>query len=165
MSPLVIRPATAADWPPIWALFQQVAAAGDVFAYDEHTSEEVARKLWVEPPSAGFVAEIDGRFVGTYFLRPNQPGRGDHVANGGYMVAADARGQGVASALCAHSLDEARRRGFTAMQFNCVVSTNTAAVRTWEKHGFRTVGRLPKAFRHVAHGPVDVLVMFRGLAG
>jgi GNAT superfamily N-acetyltransferase len=111
------------------------------------------------------VAEIGGRFVGTYFVRPNQPGRGDHVANGGYMVAADARGQGVASALCAHSLDEARRRGFTAMQFNCVVSTNAAAVRTWEKHGFRTVGRLPGAFRHVTHGPVDVLVMFRELGG
>lgn len=163
MSPFTIRPAAAADWPAIWGLFRQVAAAGDVFAYDEHTPEEVARKLWFDPPAVAFVAEVNGRFAGTYYVRPNQPGRGDHVANGGYMVAEDARGQGVAAAMCRHSLGEARRRGFSAIQFNYVVSTNVAAVRVWEGCGFRTVGRLPGAFRHATLGPVDVLVMYREL--
>src|SRR5262245_37511110 len=102
---LTIRPFVDADWPAVWDLFRQVAAAGDVFAYDETTPEEVARKLWVEPPTVAFVAELDGRFAGTYYVRPNQPGRGGHVANAGYMVAAGFRGKGIASAMCGHSLE------------------------------------------------------------
>jgi len=158
-----IRAAVVADWPVIWALFRDAAASGDVFAYDEETTEETARKLWFEPPATAFVAEEEGHVVGTYYVRPNQPGRGGHVANGGYIVAPRARGRGLARVLCEHSLETARRLGFTAMQFNYVVATNTSAVRTWEKCGFTVEGRLPGAFRHRALGPVDVLVMFRVL--
>ncbi len=119
--------------------------------------------LWFDPPVVCYVAEENGEVVGTYFVRQNQPGRGDHVANGGYMVAPEARGHGLASALCEHSLEIARRLGFTAMQYNFVIATNAAAVRVWEKCGFAVVGRLPGAFRHREMGPVDVLVMYRGL--
>src|SRR4051794_1745084 len=104
-----IREATAADWPAVWELFRAVAAAGDVFAYDESTTEEVARKLWFDPPAACYVAEENGTVVGTYYVRPNQPGRGDHIANAGYIVASEARGRGLAVALCEHSLATARR--------------------------------------------------------
>ena len=159
----IIRPAAQTDWPTVWALFRRVAATGDAFAYDEATTEETARKLWFGPPSVAYVAEADGEVVGTYFLRPNQPGRGGHVANGGYMVAEEARGRGVASALCEHSIQTARGMGYRAMQFNCVVSTNEAAVRAWAKHGFVVVGTLPGAFRHDALGYVDVFVMYRVL--
>ncbi len=160
---VTIREFAPADWPAVWVMFRDVTAAGDAFAYDADTSEEVARKLWVEPPATAFVAELRGEVVGTYYVRPNQPGRGGHVANGGYMVAASARGRGLASVLCGHSIETARRLGFAAMQFNYVVSTNAAAVRTWERHGFAVVGRLPKAFRHAQLGLVVVLVMFREL--
>jgi L-amino acid N-acyltransferase YncA len=163
MTDLTIRPFAEGDWPAVWDLFAQVAAAGDVFAYDETTPESVARKLWVEPPAAAFVAELGGRFAGTYYVRPNQPGRGGHVANAGYMVAAEVRGKGVAAAMCAHSLETAGRLGFRAVQFNFVVATNAAAVRVWERHGFAVVGRLPGAFRHAEQGYVDALVMFREL--
>jgi ribosomal protein S18 acetylase RimI-like enzyme len=158
-----IRPATEADWPHIWALFRGVAAAGDAFAYDDSTPEDVARKLWFEPPAACFVAEIDGSFAGTSFVRPNQPGRGNHVANAGYMVAPAFRGHGLAVALCEHSLDAARAAGFTAMQFNFVVAANAAAVRAWERCGFAVVGRSPGAYRHRQLGAVDALVMYRRL--
>lgn len=163
-APVTLRPFVEADWPAVWGLFRAVAAAGDAFAYDEATTEAEARRLWVEPPSVAFVAgAADGTLLGTYFIRPNQPGRGDHVANGGYMVAPAARGRGLAVRLCDHSLDAARRLGFTAMQFNYVVATNTAAVRAWERCGFAVVGRVPGAYRHAALGPVDVLVMHRNL--
>jgi L-amino acid N-acyltransferase YncA len=158
-----IRSATAADWPAIWAMFRDVVASGDVFAYDEQTSEEVARKLWFDPPSTCWVTEENGKVIGTYFIRPNQPGRGSHVANGGYMVIPEARGRGLAQALCEHSLEVARGLGFTAMQYNFVIATNAAAVRVWEKCGFAVVGRLPGAFRHKQLGLVDVLVMYRKL--
>jgi GNAT superfamily N-acetyltransferase len=158
-----IREVTEADWPAIWQLFRIVAASGDVFAYDEHTTEEVARKLWFDPPVVCFIAEIDGQFAGTYFVRQNQPGRGGHVANAGYMVTPSCRGRGLAQAMCEHSLDTARRLGFTAMQFNFVVVSNAAALKVWTQCGFAIAGRIPRAFQHKELGLVDTLVMYRWL--
>ncbi len=160
---MTIRETTESDWPHVWALFQSVAASGDVFAYDESTTEATARKLWFDAPATCFVCEEDGRFAGTYYVRPNHPGRGAHVANAGYMVSPDFRGRGLAVAMCQHSLETAKTLGFTAMQFNFVVSANVSAVRAWERCGFAAVGRLPGAFRHKEHGFVDALVMFREL--
>lgn len=161
---LTIREATAADWANIWPLFREVANSGEVFAYDASTSESAARALWATSPSRAFVAELEGAVVGTYFVRPIQPGRGDHIANAGYMVAASARGRGIAHKLCEHSLAAARAMGFAAMQFNFVVSSNAAAVAVWRKCGFREVGRIPRAFRHATLGLVDALVFYRELA-
>jgi L-amino acid N-acyltransferase YncA len=160
---LTIREAVEADWQAVWEMFRAVAAAGDAFAYDEDTPEAVARKLWFEPPARAFVAEDGWRVLGTYYVRPNQPGRGAHVANAGYMVAAEARGRGLASVLCGHSLETARRLGYRAMQFNFVVCTNAPALRVWERHGFAVVGRAPGAFRHAALGYVDALILYREL--
>jgi ribosomal protein S18 acetylase RimI-like enzyme len=96
-------------------------------------------------------------------LRPNQPGLGDHVANAGYVVSPEVRNQGIARALCEHSLVTAAEAGFVAMQFNFVVATNESAVHLWRTCGFETVGRLPGAFRHAQLGHVDVLIMYRRL--
>ncbi|MGB8181510.1 MAG: GNAT family N-acetyltransferase, partial [Stellaceae bacterium] len=71
--------------------------------------------------------------------------------------------RGVARAMCVHSLDAARARGFCAMQFNFVVATNERAIELWERCGFAMVGRLPNAFRHPRLGLVDALVMYRAL--
>jgi ribosomal protein S18 acetylase RimI-like enzyme len=62
-----------------------------------------------------------------------------------------------------HCLREARRAGFRAMQFNFVVSTNTAAVELWKKLGFAIVGTLPQVFQHRERGLVDAYVMHRFL--
>src|SRR5436190_10816227 len=105
-----------------------------------------AIRYWTGPDRDTFVAEDNRSLVGTYYLRANQLGGGSHVANCGYMTRAEARGKGVARAMCAHSLEEARRRGFRAMQFNFVVSTNSRAVILWRGMGFDEVGRLPDAF-------------------
>ena len=102
--------------------------------------------------------------LGTYILRPNQSGGGSHVANAGFMVSASARGQGIGRAMAEHCLSEARRLGFRAMQFNYVISTNTAAIRLWQDLGFEIVGTLASAFRHPDKGYVDVYVMYRSLA-
>lgn len=161
--PLKIRSARASDFADIWAIFHAVVADGDTYAYAPETTMTEARRIWMEPPTAPYVAERSGRVVGTYALRPNQPGLGDHVANCGYMTHPDARGQGIGAAMCAHSLQAARERGYTAMQFNFVVASNNGAVRLWERQGFAIVGRIPGAFRHRTLGPVDVLIMHRSL--
>ena len=124
---------------------------------------EDALAYWMSPEHEVFVAEEHDEVLGTYFLRANQKGGGSHVANCGYITAARATGRGVARAMCAHSLDHARARGFQAMQFNFVVVTNERAVRLWQSFGFETVGRLPRVFRHPTLGLVDALVMHRVL--
>jgi ribosomal protein S18 acetylase RimI-like enzyme len=110
-----------------------------------------------------FVAECAGSIAGTYYLRANQGGGGAHVANCGYATAPAMRGRGIARAMCEHSLAQARRRGFRAMQFNFVIATNAAAVHLWQDCGFAIVGRLPEVFHHPRHGYVDALVMLRRL--
>ncbi len=160
---LSIRPAARTDDDAIWEIFLEVIVRGDVFAFDPAMPRADALAYWFQLGAHAFVAEQEGRIVGSYHLKPNQPGLGAHVANGAYMVAASARGLGVGRAMGERSLDEARRLGFRAMQFNLVVSTNAAAVRLWQQLGFEIVGRLPGVFRHASLGFVDALVMFRPL--
>jgi len=160
---LTLREIPPDQFERVWPIFRAVVASGDTYAYSPETTLEEARALWTTPPARCFVAESGGAVVGAYSLRPNQPGLGDHVANAGYMVAPEARGRGYANRLCEHSLEVARAAGFRAMQFNFVVSTNEAAVRTWWRQGFEIVGRVPRAFRHAQEGLTDVLIMYRDL--
>ncbi len=160
---LTIRKARLEDWPEIWPIFQQVVARGDSYPYLPDTVEEDARRWWLEQPRGCYVGSAGGKMVGTYYLKPNQPGLGNHVANAGYMVDPAAQGRGFGRQLCLHSEQEARALGFRALQFNLVVASNEAAVHLWRDLGFREVGVLPKAFRHSREGLVDALVMYKWL--
>ncbi|ROU07303.1 GNAT family N-acetyltransferase [Lysobacter enzymogenes] len=147
-----------------WPIFREVLARGESYNYAADLNLDGARAMWTNPPYRMFLAEADGgETLGCYKLGPNQRGRGDHVANASYMVAESAWGQGVGTALCEHSLTQARKAGYLAMQFNYVVSTNAAAVHLWLKHGFAVVGQVPEAFRHPTLGLVDIYVMHRML--
>ena len=162
-SGMVIRSATRRDDEATWQILEPVLRAGETYTLPREISRNDALAYWFSPEHETFVAEEGGTILGTYFLRANQRGGGAHVANCGYMTAQQAMGRGVARAMCLHSLDLARERGFRAMQFNFVVSTNERAIRLWTTLGFATVGRLPGAFLHPAHGYVDALVMYRAL--
>jgi len=140
-----------------------VIRAGDTYTLPREMSREAALAFWFASGHEVFVAEEDGRRLGTYFLRPNQAGGGAHVANCGYVTAADASGKGVARAMCAHSLEHAKSRGFRAMQFNFVVSSNERAVRLWKGFGFEIVGRLPEAFLEPSGRYTDAYIMYRHL--
>jgi len=158
-----IRPVTPADADALWTIFRAVVAAGDTYVFDADTSREEALAYWYGPDIASFAAVEDGRVLGMYKLVANQRGRGSHVGNASFMVGSGHHGKGVGRALGEHCIDEARRRGFRALQFNFVVSTNTAAVALWKKLGFAIVGTLPQAFRHATLGYVDAYVMVRRL--
>jgi len=160
---LTIREIGADEFDLLWPIFHEVVAAGDTYSYAPDITPEQARQLWTSDGARCFVALLDGACVGGYMLHANQPGLGDHVANCGYMVTPAARGRGIAGAMCKHSLEQARQAGFTAMQFNFVVSTNEAAIHLWRQHGFEIVGRIPNAFRHARLGPTDAYVMYRAL--
>jgi ribosomal protein S18 acetylase RimI-like enzyme len=160
---MLIRPLSIPDHDVLWKILEPTFRAGETYPIQRDIGREAALSYWLSPGHEVFAAESEGEIVGTYYLRANHPGGGAHVCNGGSITAPFARGRGIAKAMCLHSLDHARARGFRAMQFNFVVATNTGAVRLWERCGFRIVGRLPGAFEHPALGFVDALVMFRDL--
>jgi len=143
---------------------EPIIRAGETYPYATDMTVDQARRMWLDATEAAYVAEDeDGQLLGTYYIKPNQPTLGAHVANCGYMVAEHARGRGVGTALCEHSQEEAVRLGYRAMQFNLVVETNEASVHLWKKMGFDVVGRLPGAFKHEKLGFVDAFVMYKTL--
>lgn len=158
-----MRTAEDSDFDGIWEIFHEVVQAGDTYVFHPDTIREQAYAIWMSKDLSTYVAVLDGQIVGTYILKPNHAGLGSHVANAGYMVKRDASGKGIGAALCEHSMEEARRQGFLAMQFNMVVSTNERAVALWQRMGFSIVGKLPKVFRHSRLGLVDAFVMHRFL--
>ncbi|HTP67980.1 MAG TPA: GNAT family N-acetyltransferase [Dongiaceae bacterium] len=160
---VTVREARPEDADVVWAIIEPVIRAGETYTLARNMVREEALAFWFAKGHEVFVAEDKSGAVGTYFLRANQGGGGSHVANCGYVTANDATGKGVARAMCAHSLEHAKKRGFRAMQFNFVVSTNERAVRLWQSFGFEIVGRLTRAFLHPIGRYVDALVMYREL--
>ena len=160
---LTIRSANESDRDAVWKIFQATIAPGDAFVYDPNTPREEAMAYWFAKGTRTYVAEKEGEIVGSYILRANRPGLGDHVSNAGFMVDPAARRLGVGRAMGEHALDEARQLGYRAMQFNFVISTNESAIRLWQSLGFKIVGTLPGAFRHARKGFVDAYVMYRSL--
>ncbi|HLH93587.1 MAG TPA: GNAT family N-acetyltransferase [Xanthobacteraceae bacterium] len=158
-----VRAATARDDDAIWRIIGPTIRAGETYALPRDISRADALAYWKSPGHEVFVAEENGTVLGTYYLRANQRGGGAHVANCGYMTAAEASGRGVARAMCAHSLARAKVRGFRAMQFNFVVGSNTRAIALWQSFGFAIVGRLPEAFAHPRLGDIEAVVMYRKL--
>ena len=160
---MLIRKAEAGDAEALAAIILPTIREGATYALDPNMSKADALAYWMGPDKETFVAEEDGVILGTYYMRPNQAGGGRHVCNCGYMTSAAATGRGVARRMCEHSLEHARSRGYRAMQFNFVVSTNERAVRLWQSLGFEVVGRLPVAFRHPTEGYVDAFMMYQQL--
>lgn len=162
-SNLEIRKALDSDKDLVWEILEECFRAGDTYTIDSDISKNDAFAYWFAPDKTVYVAELDGEIMGTYYIKTNQLGGGDHVCNCGYITHSKSRGKGIAKQMCLHSLDEAKKSGYKAMQFNFVVKTNEAAVALWKKLGFMIVGTLPHAFLHSKLGYVDAYVMYRDL--
>ena len=158
---MIIRPALLQDVPSISSIILPVFQEGATYAVNPNISAAEAWEYWSGAGRDVFIAEDDGAILGTYYLKANQAGRGSHVCNCGYITGAQATGKGIARAMCHHSLTTARDRGYLAMQFNFVVSTNDRAIALWKSLGFMIVGRLPRAFAHPTAGFVDAYIMWR----
>ena len=163
---MLIRPIEETDWEAFLPVFRAVVEDGETYAYPQDLDDAAVRALWHEPPPGLTVVAVDestGDLLGSAKTGPNRPGRGAHVATASFMVAPAARGRGVGRAMATWALERARADGYTAMQFNAVVETNTAAVRLWQRLGFEVLGTVPAAFRSRRHGPVGLHVMHRFL--
>lgn len=162
---MVIRKADIErDYDGVWEIFSDVIAGEDVFSFEPNTPKADLKKLWFADNMDTYVAvDNSGKVVGSYYVKPNQPGLGSHIANAGYMVHPDEKGKGIGKLLCQHSIDFAKEKGYLGMQFNIVVSTNTSAVKLWKSCGFSIIGTIPQAFRHQKLGLVDAYIMYKSL--
>lgn len=160
---MMIRPALPEDAESVWEMFSAVIRAGDSYVFDETTTREEALEYWMGSGGQCFVAEDEDGVTGVFVLRPNRPGRGAHIANASFIVHSCARGKGVGKLLGSHALAEAKQQGYTGMQFNFVVSSNSAAVELWKKLGFQIIGTVPGGFRHATLGLVDAYMMHKVL--
>lgn len=160
---LKIRKAVEADKTQIWEIIKTVVSGGDTYIFYPNTPKEKMLSYWFAEDKATYVALSENKIVGTFFLKDNQPDLGSHIANAGYMVAPDAKGMRVGRTMAEFSLDEARKLGYRAMQFNFVVKSNEVAVHLWQKLGFEIIGEIPDAFQHAENGLTNALIMYRKL--
>jgi ribosomal protein S18 acetylase RimI-like enzyme len=159
-----IRQFAERDWAQVWPIVREVVQAQETFPYDPSMTEREAHDIWIEKPPGLTVVAVEGdRLVGTGKMGTNRPGPGSHISTASFMVAAEARGRGVGTALCRFALDWARERGYAGMQFNAVAESNRTAVALYERLGFRVVGTVPGAFEHPTLGRVGLHVMYREL--
>ena len=162
-SDLEIRKASPKDHDAIWEIIQPIIAKGDTYAFHPHTSREDMLALWCGKDKHTYVAQRAGKIVGTFMLKDNHPGLGSHVANAGYMTHPDEYGKGIGRTMAEFSLVEAKRLGYTDMQFNLVVKSNVRAVKLWQHLGFEIIGEIPNAFQHAEQGLVNAYIMWRRL--
>lgn len=158
-----IRLAADEDKSAVWQIIRAVIATGDTYVFAPDTPEDEMMAYWFSPEKHNYVAVADGEIVGTFWLRANQPGLGSHICNAAYMVEPNASGKGIGRKMAEFSLDEARRLGFSAMQFNFVVKSNTSAVRLWQSIGMEILGEIPDAFNHKENGLTNAYIMYRKL--
>ena len=160
---IVLRKATIADQDPIWDIIHAVIAKGDTYVFDPNSTKEKMLAYWFHEEKHTYVATQNGAIVGTFVIKDNQPDLGAHIANAAYMTAPAATGQGIGKAMGAFSLEEAKRLGYRAMQFNLVIKSNEIAVRLWQKLGFTIIGEIPEAFNHRQNGLTNAYIMYRKL--
>jgi ribosomal protein S18 acetylase RimI-like enzyme len=182
---LEIRKATEEDKPEIWKIIKAVIATGDTYVFAPDSGEEEMLAYWMSPEKWTYVAvwseppasagglnadasnndssDLNGKIVGTFFLKANQPDLGSHVGNAGYMVAPEAKGKRVGRTMAEYSLEESRKLGFKAIQFNFVVKSNEVAVKLWQDVGFEIIGEIPEAFNHARNGLTNAYIMYRKL--
>jgi L-amino acid N-acyltransferase YncA len=158
-----IHPAKEKNFPEIFCIFKKILKKGDTYVNRAATSKEEVYEKWMNRKAKTFVAEINGKTVGAYLIKPNQVDRGSHIGNASYIVDENCRGAGVGKTLALHSISKAKELGYKAIQFNFVVSTNVAAVNLWKSVGFRIIGTTPGGFNHKDLGYVDSYIMFREL--
>ena len=155
--PVEIAAATIIEHDELFDAFSRIDAAGEGFPKAAPLTREDFDDYWIAHSLAVCVARFGGHLVGAYYIKPNFVGRAAHIANAGFFVLSPYRGTGVGRALVEHSLHEARRLGFDAMQFNLVFESNQAR-SLYDRLGFKEVGRIPDAVEGE-----DALIYWRSL--
>lgn len=135
------------DLKAMMEIWNEIVREGNAFPQEEELDLESAKQFF-SSQTATVIAEDDNRkIVGLYILHPNNVGRCGHIANSSYAVTSAHRGEHIGEQLVRHSLEEAKRNGFSLLQFNAVVDSNKVARQLYKRLGFRELGVIPRGFR------------------
>ena len=162
-SPLSARIASNKDEEALWGILEPMVRQGGTYVFSLDKSKKSMMGYWMGADKATFVVENEGIVVGTFYLKANQEGLGDHICNAGFVVSREAEGQGVGRWMGEFAQAAAQSRGFLAMQFNFVIKSNQNAVHLWKSLGFSMIGEIPEAYRHPELGLVPALIFHKKL--
>jgi GNAT superfamily N-acetyltransferase len=126
----------------LFSVFADIVARGEGFPQQPPLTRSVFEDVWVRPVSLVAGAMRQGTLLGAYYLKPNLPGLGSHIANAGYVVDRRYRGLGLGRLLVKDSIARAPLAGFDAIQFNFVFADNPARA-LYEDLGWQVVGKVP----------------------
>ena len=143
-------------------IWNHIITKEDCFMYDAPFTPEEFQAL-LDTQRLVRCALIGGEVAGFYFLHPNAPGKGSHVANATYAVGEEFRKNGTGKILALDSFEAAGAMGFRAMQFNAVVSTNAGAINLWQMLGFMRVGEVPYAYRTKLGENASIYIFYKSL--
>lgn len=160
---LEIRSAKKNDEDSLWSVIEPIIRAGGTYVFSPQSSREKIMSYWLNEDKKTYIALIEGKAVGTFYIKANQPDLGDHICNAGFMVDPEQKGKGIGRRLGQFAISEAKALGYQAMQFNFVISSNHSAVSLWKSLGFQVIGEIPQAYRHPSHGLVSALIFFKKL--
>ncbi|KAG5752755.1 hypothetical protein H9Q70_004627 [Fusarium xylarioides] len=104
--------------------------------------------------------------LGSFYIKPNYPGRSSHVCNAGFLVTDASRNRGVGRLMGEAYLDWAPKLGYTYSVFNLVYETNVASCRIWDALGFKRIGRVKGCgnLRSYPNQLIDAIIYGRDLS-
>ncbi|KAF2630195.1 hypothetical protein BU25DRAFT_408770 [Macroventuria anomochaeta] len=127
----MVEPLPLENFGPYWfGVFGAIMLLGEI--QDGRELHEMARRG----------CDWERECLGSFYIKPNYPGRSSHVCNGGFLVTDASRNRGVGRLMGETYLDWAPKLGYTYSVFNLVYETNLASCRIWDALGFKRIGRV-----------------------
>jgi ribosomal protein S18 acetylase RimI-like enzyme len=148
------------DFDPLHALFNTVVKEGTSYPQDHPLSAREFELYWLIGKTA-VVVKVGPQVAGSFYLKPNLPGRSAHIANAGFIVAPGHRCKGLGHLLGETMLALAKEEGYRGVIFNLVFAENQHAAKLWQELGFKEIGRIPDAVRKNDGSYQDAIIMFR----
>lgn len=135
------------DMSSMIKIWNEVVEDGIAFPQTQLLDDTTGRQFFASQTCCAVAENTgSGEVLGLYILHPNNVGRCGHICNASYAVASGFRGLGIGERLVSDCLIRAKTKGFSILQFNAVVKTNTAARKLYEKLGFEQLGVIPGGF-------------------
>ena len=144
---MVIRKYDKNDLQQMITIWNQVVEDGTAFPQEELLTEKTGEAFFASQSWCGVAADESGEVVGLYILHPNNVGRCGHICNASYAVSFKRRGQHIGEKLVMDCIAQAKKIGFSILQFNAVVESNIHARHLYERIGFTQLGVIPNGFR------------------
>ena len=161
---LAIREYESNDAKDAARIWNEVVEDGVAFPQEEFLTEQSGDEFFRAQTRTAVAVDLDtGSILGLYILHPNNIGRCGHIANASYAVSRGARGLHIGEKLVLDCLAEAKRAGFSIMQFNAVVATNLHALHLYKRLGFTPLGTIPRGFRMKDGHYEDIVVHYKEL--